>query len=486
MTSLLVGSLAVPAFAQPPQAPTGRDGESTPLPPAPPEEPPPEEPPPPGEEPPFEEPAPPTEIVVRGSERLVWDQPVAAYEELAGLTFRIYVDGGPRPLDGVSCARTVGPSGVECHVPLPRLSPGVHTLWVSAVSSAPERYESPYSWPIVVRLVDGDVGAAGPSARSAPPGPSPLSPPPSPLSVLTTGLDDPTDLAALPDGSLLIAERAGQIRWFREGEALRAVDVRMPELVTGDGRGLLSLAVDRDFTTTRAVFALYTTDTGLRAARFVFADGVLAQRAIVVDDLPAAAARPQARLRMGPDRTLYLALDDGGAADRAVDLGSLSGKVLRINRDGTTPADQPAGPPVHLAGVQGPTGLVWLGRPQTLWVTDNLAGAPSQLLHGPADTAWPRAAQARFALPPELGVTTAAAAAPASTPGGADRLLIAGTAGPSALLRIVYGPTGDAVASAWIATDGIESAILALAVGADGAVYACTAQALWRIDVTGR
>jgi Glucose / Sorbosone dehydrogenase len=484
VTSLLVGSLSVPAFAQPPQAPTGRDGESTPLPPAPPEEPPPEEPPPPGEEPPFEEPAPPPEIVVRGSERLVWDQPVAAYEELAGLTFRIYVDGGPRPLDGVSCARTVGPSGVECHVPLPRLSPGVHTLWVSAVSPAPERYESPYSWPIVVRLVDGDVGAAGPSARSAPPGPSPSSPPPSPLSVLTTGLDDPTDLAALPDGSLLIAERAGQIRWFREGEALRAVEVRMPELVTGDGRGLLSLAVDRDFTTTRAVFALYTTDTGLRAARFVFADGVLAQRAIVIDDLPAAAVRPQARLRMGPDRTLYLALDEGGAIDRAGDLGSLSGKVLRITRDGTTPADQPAGPPVHLAGVQAPTGLVWLGRPQTLWVTDNAGDARPQLLHGPADTAWPRAAQARFALPAEIGLTTAAAAVAAARPELGESLLVAGSAGRTGLLRITFGPAGDAVATAWIATDGIDGAILALASGADGVVYACTAHAVWRFDVT--
>ena len=223
VTSLLVGSLSVPAFAQPPQVPSGGDREPTPPPPTPPEEPPPEAPPPPGEEPPFEEPAPPPEIVVRGSERLVWDQPVAAYEALAGLTFRIYVDGGPRPLDVVSCARNAGPSGVECQAPLPRLSPGVHTLWMSAVSPAPEYYEGSYSWPIVVRMAGGDVGAAGTSARSAPPGPSPLPPLPTALPVLTTGLDDPTDLASLPDGSLLIAERAGRIRWFREGEALRTV-----------------------------------------------------------------------------------------------------------------------------------------------------------------------------------------------------------------------------------------------------------------------
>ena len=487
VTSLLVGSLSVvPSFAQPPQVPTGGGEESTPLPPVPPKEPPPGEPPPPGEEPPSEEPAPPPEFIVRGTERLVWDQSVATSDEVAGLAFRIYVDSIPGPLDGVSCSRTVGPSGVECQAPLPRLTPGLHTLWMSALSPEPGRYEGPSSWPIVVRLVETGGATAAASAQQSQPIPAQAQPAwPSSL-VLATGLDDPTDLAALPDGSVLIAERAGQIRWFREGEALRTVDVRVPDLVTGDGRGLLSIAADRDFTTTGAVFALYTTDTGLRAARFVLADGVLAQRAIVVDDLPAAAVQPRARLRMGPDRTVYIALDHGGAGDRADDLGSLSGKVMRITQDGTTPADQPAGPPVHLAGVQGPTGLVWIGRPQTLWVTDNVAGGLSQLLHGPADTAWPRAAQARFALPAEIGVTTAAIAAPATAPARGDSLLVAGTSGQPGLLRVAIGPEGQVTATAWIALDGIDGPVLALALGADGAVYACTAHALLRIDVTGR
>ena len=491
VTSLLVGSLSVrPVFAQPPQAPTGGD-EAPETPQTPPKPPPtddgqpPGEPPPP-EEPPSEEPAPPPEFTVRGSERLAWDQAVATYDEVTGLAFQIYVDSVPRALDGVSCARTVGASGVECQAPLPQLLPGAHTLWMSALSAEPGRYEGPPSSPIVVHVVAPDEGVAGLSAQS----PSASLAPPEraavPPLVLADGLDDPTDLAALPDGSVLIAERAGRILRFREGEALRTVDARVPDLVTGDGRGLLSLAADRDFATTGAVFVLYTTETGLRAARFVLADGVLGQRAIVVDDLPAAAVQPRARLRMAPDRTLYLALDHGGAPDRADDLGSLSGKVLRINQDGTTPADQPAGPPVHLAGVQSPTGLAWVGRPQTLWVTDNVAGGLAQLLHGPAHSAWPRAAQARFALPLEMGLTTAAAAAPSSTPGQTDSLLIAGASGQSELLRVAVGPTGDVIATTWIALDGIDGPVLALAVGADGTVYACTAHNLVRIDVTSR
>ncbi len=496
VTSLLVGSLSVvPVFAQPPQVPTGGDEApetpSKPPPPtgeAPPQgEPPPEGEPPPGEDPPSPEPAPHPEFTVWGTERLAWDQAVANYHEVVSLAFRIYVDSIPRALDGVSCARTVGPSGVECQAPLPPLTPGRHTLWMSALGAEPGRYEGPPSSPIVVRFVVPDDGMAGLSVQSPPPpGAQSEEPTSVPPLVLAAGLDDPTDLAALPDGSVLIAERAGRIRWFREGEALRTVDVGVPDLVTGDGRGLLSLAADRDFATTHAVFALYTTDTGLRAARFVLADGVLGQRAIVVDGLPAAAVQPRARLRMGPDRTLYIALDHGGAADRADDLGSLSGKVLRVDQDGTTPADQPAGPPVHLAGVHGPTGLAWLGRRQTLWVTDNLAGGVSQLLHGPAHAAWPRAPQARFALPPELGGATAVAAAPAVTPDQADSLLVAGASGQPELLRVAVGSAGDVMATTWIALDGIDGPVRALAVGADGTVYACTAHNLLRIDVTRR
>ena len=481
VTSLLVGSLSVePVNAQPPQVPTGGEAPETPPKPPPPTE-------PPSDSPPEEPVPPPPEFTVRGTERLVWDQAVATYDEAVALAFQIYVDSIPRAFDGVSCARTVGPAGVECQAPLPPLTIGLHTLWVSALSAEPGRYEGPPSSPIVVRVMAPDDGLAGLSGQSPPPLDSQSEDPASMSSlVLSAGLDDPTDLAALPDGSVLIAERAGRIRWFREGEALGTVDVRVPELVTGDGRGLLSLAADLDFATTRAVFALYTTDTGLRAARFVLAGGVLAQRAIVADGLPAAAVQPRARLRMGPDRTLYIALDHGGAADRADDLGSLSGKVLRVNQDGTTPADQPAGPPVHLAGVHGPTGLAWVGRPQTLWVTDNLASGVSQLLHGPAHTAWPRAPQARFALPPELGGATAVAAAPAATPDQADSLLVAGASGQPELLRVAVGSAGDVMATAWIALDGIDGPVRALAVGADGTVYACTAHNLLRIDVTRR
>ena len=94
--------------------------------------------------------------------------------------------------------------------------------------------------------------------------------------------------------------------------------------------------------------------------------------------------------------------------------------------------------------------------------------------------------QARFALPPELGGATAVAAAPAVTPDQADSLLVAGASGQPELLRVAVGSAGDVMATTWIALDGIDGPVRALAVGADGTVYACTAHNLLRIDVTRR
>ncbi len=421
----------------------------------------------------------PPEIIVRGTERLAWDQPAEAPEELAGVGFLVYIDGFPQSLAGASCASTAGPDGVECQAPLPPLSQGLHTLWVSALSADDVRLEGPPSSPITVRQLDTDIEAVGVSAqRSAPADTG--------VAVLAGGLDDPTDMAALPDGRVLIAERAGRIRVFRNGVFLDAPALALAGVATGGGGGLLSLAADLDYDTTQAVFALYTTDTGLRAARFVIAGNVVTRHTVVLDDLPVAAKQPRARIRMAPDRTLHIALDDGGSVERAGDLGSLAGKVLRLNPDGTTPDDQAPGPPVRMAGVHRPAGLEWTGHPETLWVADNASDGTPHLLHASAASPL-QSAYSRFALPAALGPAAAVVSIAAVASGEADGLLVAGSApdGPG-LLRIALESSGSIAATTWIPTSGIDSPIRALAIGADGAVYACTAQALIRIDLTGR
>src|SRR6185295_1714176 len=77
-----------------------------------------------------------------------------------------------------------------------------------------------------------------------------------------------------------------------------------------------------------------------------------------------------AALRFGPDGSLYAAFDDGGDAMVSGDLASLQGKVLRLNRDCTTPADQMGATPMFAAGFHSPRGIEWPPGSGTLWVAE--------------------------------------------------------------------------------------------------------------------
>src|SRR5207302_1460304 len=91
-------------------------------------------------------------------------------------------------------------------------------------------------------------------------------------------------------------------------------------------------------------------------ARFREAANTFGDRIIVLDDI-AARSDPAAALRFGPDGALYAAFDDGGDPRSADDLSSAHGKVLRLNPDGSTPADQEGATPLYASGLQSPRGL---------------------------------------------------------------------------------------------------------------------------------
>src|SRR4029077_12032505 len=127
--------------------------------------------------------------------------------------------------------------------------------------------------------------------------------------------------------------------------------------------GLLSIALDPAFERTHWVYAIYTTASSasgapmFRLARFREGQDPPAARTVLLDDIPVSPIRPAASIRFGADGTLYIALDDGGSAGSAGDLGSFNGKMLRLNADGTTPADQAS--PVYSLEQRSPRGFDW-------------------------------------------------------------------------------------------------------------------------------
>ena len=123
-------------------------------------------------------------------------------------------------------------------------------------------------------------------------------------------------------------------------------------------------------------------------ARFREASDTLGDSAVLLDGVRAAAS-PSAALRFGPDGKLYAAFDDGGDARRRQDAGSLNGKVLRLNADGTTPADARGGTPVYAGGYGSPVAVDWDPGTATLWVADRPAGGgPFAFYRGILFPAW--------------------------------------------------------------------------------------------------
>lgn len=213
-----------------------------------------------------------------------------------------------------------------------------------------------------------DSGVAGDCTLVPPPGWGPSGTIPIRTEVVARGLEVPWALAWLPDGTLLVTERAGRVRQIAEDGTLVTEPVaRLPLVATGEG-GLLGLAVAPDFRTSRRFFLYVTTAEGGRSRnrveRWIWPKGKAARLdRVILDDIPSARFHDGGRLRFGPDGLLYVATGDAGQPTSSRDPQSPSGKLLRITEDGApapgNPGEQSA---VYLRGLRNLQAFDWLGE----------------------------------------------------------------------------------------------------------------------------
>jgi glucose/arabinose dehydrogenase len=305
------------------------------------------------------------------------------------------------------------------------------------------------------------------------------------------GLNDPTDLAFTPDGAVFIAERAGRVQVFRDGRLRPEPALTLADVVADGSGGALAVAVDPQFARNGYVYLVYTGERGFRLARFRAVADTLGERAILIDGLPASPSRPAAALRFGPDGRLYLGLDDAGDDRAAGDLGSFNGKILRINTDATTPADQAGSSPVFAANIGAPGGLDWDGPGSTLWVVDRRGDAGQlHVIASGVDAARGRRGQTitRYRLPDGGSGFGLAFHRGATLPSFAGNLLVAveEAGGVSSILRMVFDPNDvRTVAGTERLLRGDLDGARALAVRSDGVIYFCTRTALFRLAPAG-
>jgi quinoprotein glucose dehydrogenase len=178
---------------------------------------------------------------------------------------------------------------------------------------------------------------------------------------------------------------------------------------------------------------------------------------------------------------LHAALDDGGDARRAGDLASFNGKLLRLNADGTTPADQVAATPVSASGFRSPRGIDWHPGTGSLWIVDEESPRRASLRAigaGPSGSGR-RTIEAAHAL--LSGASALVFYRSDRIAAFRGNLFIAVDEGRHLLRLRLAAQDPLRVESAKRLLDGRVGGVRAVGVGPDGAVYFCTAGALARL-----
>jgi glucose/arabinose dehydrogenase len=194
--------------------------------------------------------------------------------------------------------------------------------------------------------------------------------------VVASGLNVPTGLVVLPDGSAVVGER-------ETGRLLQVYPDRSParELMTvpavdttGDG-GLLGLALSPTYVQDGLVYAYLSTATDNRVVRFPLGGTPNP----VLTGIPRGATDNGGALLFGADGSLFVGTGDTGNPALASDPNSLAGKVLRIDTFGRAVGASP----VYSRGHRDVTGLCQVGgtdlAAQPLYATDATQDGPDEL-----------------------------------------------------------------------------------------------------------
>jgi glucose/arabinose dehydrogenase len=174
------------------------------------------------------------------------------------------------------------------------------------------------------------------------------------VQTVASGLDSPWAVELLPDGRFLVTERPGRLRIVGADGSISAPVTGLPAVMSSGQGGLLDVALDPQFASNRTIYWTYAeprtggNGTALARARLVEGPGgpALEDLRVLFRQQPTLQSNLHfgSRIVFRADGTLFLAVGERGIPAGMVqsqDLMSHFGKVLRLNTDGTVPADNP-------------------------------------------------------------------------------------------------------------------------------------------------
>ncbi len=183
------------------------------------------------------------------------------------------------------------------------------------------------------------------------------------VTILAENLDKPRAIA-VSDDRIFVTEKDGLIRVIQNNTLLESPLATFRTANVFDG-GLLGITLHPDFSNNHLlyVFLTYQEDGNLwnKILRITESENKLQDAQTIFDKIPGSSFTNGGFIKFGPDEKLYVgtgAISD--ASHLPQDLDSLSGKILRLNDDGTIPDDNPfPDSPVFSLGHRNPQGMTW-------------------------------------------------------------------------------------------------------------------------------
>ncbi|MGI9370331.1 MAG: PQQ-dependent sugar dehydrogenase [Ruegeria sp.] len=222
------------------------------------------------------------------------------------------------------------------------------------------------------------------------------------LTKMVDGLDEPWGIGFLLNGDFLVTERNGRLLYVHDGKAKKVSGV--PKVRASGQGGLLDVMIPQDFGTSREIFLTYSkpqkggAGTAVAVGRLDESGKRLSNVRTIFELAPGSSGGRHfgSRLVEARDGTLFVTIGDRGNRPSAQDRSNQNGSIVRINRDGTVPADNPfvgqsdVRPEIWSFGHRNPQGA-GLDLNGNLWVSEHGARGGDEVnrIQKGANYGWP-------------------------------------------------------------------------------------------------
>ena len=185
-----------------------------------------------------------------------------------------------------------------------------------------------------------------------------------------------------PDGRMFFTERPGRVRVIENGKLRAAPLFTIPDIELSGESGLMGMTLHPNFAENHLIYLAYAyqdaaKEQNVRVVRYRETGENLIAPQTIIEAIPASKYHAGTRLKFGPDGKLYITTGDATKQKRAQNLSSINGKTLRLNDDGTIPADNPfvnvkgARPEIWTYGHRNAQGMDWQPGTNLMFQTEH-------------------------------------------------------------------------------------------------------------------